>query len=196
MRSAALPFLLSGTLLLPLLPAQVCRITATALNQERRVIGGVNTECPTLLLHSAPFGNWGVTSNFGAALDGHQFDGWCHNTRICDNNGNCRTDCGDGWYEWNSCTDHSQFKAPNCTLYNAADCTQQVTSTGVNTHGSRTLDVPVSCPQDTRWRWDRRHRGMPARRHLLERTELHVALRTRPAHGATTWSRPCTFPRS
>jgi uncharacterized protein (TIGR03437 family) len=124
---------------------QVCRVSVSGINRNRRVIGGVNVECP-VTLHTVPFGNWGVTSNFGQKVNGNQFQGWCHDSFVCDNNGNCNTSCQDGWYEWNSCTDNSRYRAPNCTLYNTPDCTQQVSPTGVNVHGTRTVDVPVRCP--------------------------------------------------
>jgi uncharacterized protein (TIGR03437 family) len=125
--------------------AQVCRVTVSGLNRSRRVIGNVDTECPTSL-HTVPFGNYGVTSNYGTKINGNQFQGWCHDTRVCDNSGNCGTLCTDGWYEWNSCTDNPRYRAPNCTLYNAENCTQQVSTQGVNIHGTRTVDVPVRCP--------------------------------------------------
>jgi len=111
-------------------------------------VGPVDAECPNFL-HSAPFGNWGVTSNFGKKQDGHQFDGWCHDAYVCDNDGNCGTVCRDGWYEWNSCTSHPRFSAPNCSLYNTEDCASQVTGTGVNVYGAFELDIPVRCPLDT-----------------------------------------------
>lgn len=129
--------------------AQVCRLSAAGLNQSRRVTGQIHAECPDDIVHSAPFGNWGVTSNFGKKGDSHQFDGWCHNTRVCDNSGNCRTECVDGWYEWNSCTDHSLYRAPNCTLFNSADCMEQKTATGANVHGTTYVDIPVRCPFDS-----------------------------------------------
>jgi uncharacterized protein (TIGR03437 family) len=110
-------------------------------------MGPIHSECP-VSIHTPPFGNWGVTSNFGGKVDDHQFQGWCHNSQICDNDGNCRTDCRDGWYEWNSCTDIRLYQPPNCTLYNSENCTQQVSTTGVNIHGTRTVDVPVRCPAD------------------------------------------------
>lgn len=130
--------------------AQICRLSVSGLNRNRRVIGPVNTECPVspISLHSPPFGNWGVTSTFGPKVDGRQFEGWCHNTRACDNNGRCATYCVDGWYEWNSCTDAQQYRAPNATLYNAAMGTQQVTITGINIHGTKSVDILVSCPLD------------------------------------------------
>jgi uncharacterized protein (TIGR03437 family) len=111
-------------------------------------MGPVNAECP-FSLHSPPFGNWGVTSNFGQKFDGRQFEGWCHDTRICDNNGQCSVHCRDGWYEWNSCTDDARYRAPNLTLYNADGGTQQVTTTGLNVLGTRNIDIPVSCPVDS-----------------------------------------------
>ena len=140
---AALPFFLCD------LPAQVCRISASGLNRNRRVTGSINAECPPSFIHTSPFGNWGVTSNFGQKHDDHQFQGWCHDTLTCDNRGNCRTECRDGWYEWNSCTDASEFRAPNCTLYNDNNCTSQASPLGVNVHGTRTIDLSVRCPVDT-----------------------------------------------
>lgn len=127
---------------------QVCRLSVAGLNRNRRVTGPVSAECPGQPLHSAPFGNWGATSNYGPKLNGHQFDGWCHESRVCDNNGSCSTQCRDGWYEWNSCTSHAQFRAPNCTLYNDKDCTEQKTTEGVNVLGTVSVDVQVGCPVD------------------------------------------------
>ncbi|MBL8175808.1 MAG: hypothetical protein JNK48_14125 [Bryobacterales bacterium] len=125
--------------------AQVCRLSVAGLNRERKVMGPVSAECPDPL-HSAPFGNWGVTSNFGGKLNGRQFDGWCHDIRICENDGACRNVCRDGWYEWNSCTTNARFQPPNCTLYNAKDCTEQASTTGINVLGTQTADIAVSCP--------------------------------------------------
>lgn len=129
--------------------AQVCRLSVAGLNRDRRVEGDLSAECPNNPLHTAPFGNWGVTSNFGAKRDSHQFDGWCHDTRICDNNGECRNVCRDGWYEWNSCTTDARYKAPNCSLYNAKECTAQATTQGIGVHGTQTVEIPVRCPIDT-----------------------------------------------
>lgn len=126
----------------------MCRLSVAGLNQARRVTGAVHAECPSAL-HTPPFGNWGVTSNYGQKGDSHQFDGWCHNSRVCDNAGNCRLDCLDGWYEWNSCTDHPLYSAPNCSMYNASGCMEQQSTTGINVHGTKTVDVPVRCPIDT-----------------------------------------------
>ena len=130
------------------LTAQVCRLSVAGLNRERRVTGPISAECPNPL-HSAPFGNWGATSNFGPKLNGHQFDGWCHEMRVCDNTGACSTNCRDGWYEWNSCTTHVLYSPPNCSLYNAAECTEQVSTTGINVLGTQNVHLAVSCPRDT-----------------------------------------------
>ncbi|MEJ7608587.1 MAG: hypothetical protein WKF37_20530 [Bryobacteraceae bacterium] len=111
------------------LDGQVCRISTSGLNRSRQVTGQIHAECP-ITIHTVPFGNWGVTSNFGQKQNGHQFQDWCHDTPICDNNGNCRTECVDGWYEWNSCTDVSQFQAPNCTLYNGLNPNFETLSSG------------------------------------------------------------------
>jgi uncharacterized protein (TIGR03437 family) len=128
--------------------AQVCRLSVAGLNRARRAMGTIHAECPDRL-HSAPFGNWGVTSNFGHKLDGRQFEGWCHdNQEIVDNSGARRRACGDRWQEWNSCTDHDLFRAPNCSLYNSAECTEQVSTTGVNVLGTQFVDLPVGCPAD------------------------------------------------
>jgi len=128
--------------------AQTCTLSVTGLNRYRYVSGPVATECGNNL-HSAPFGNWGVTSTVGKKQDGHQFDGWCHDSWVCDNWGNCTTACQDGWYEWNSCTSVPRFAAPNCTLYNAASCTRQYTTQDIDNHGTVYLNIPTSCPMDT-----------------------------------------------
>jgi uncharacterized protein (TIGR03437 family) len=151
-RARSISYVTAGTFLLLFSHAafsQVCRISVAGLNQSRRVAGAIHAECPPDIVHSAPFGNWGVSSNFGQKGNSHQFDGWCHNSITCDSTGSCRVACTDGWYEWNSCTDHTLYRAPNCTLYNAAACTEQATSTGINVHGTKFVDMPVSCPKDS-----------------------------------------------
>ena|GEM_PF-1139661 len=130
-----------------LVSAQVCRLSVAGLNRNRQVLGPVNVECPGGV-HSAPFGNWGVTSNFGQSLDGHQFDGWCHDSEVVFNDGQARTACGSDWYQWNSCTSHPDFSSPNCTLFNSDECTTQKTTTGVNVLGTVSVEVPVGCPLD------------------------------------------------
>ena len=137
---------------------QVCSFSIAGLNRDRAVYGLVNAECPGSI-HTAPFGNWGASSPWGAKRNGNQFDGWCRNRWVCDNQGNCRTECTDGWYEWNSCTDDPKFRAPNCSLYNAASCMQQQSTTGVNVLGTYYGNVAASCPRDTDGDGDDRDAG-------------------------------------
>jgi len=60
-------------------------------NKARHVIGEVNAECPPSW-HSATWGNWGVSSNFGGLADSDQFRGF----HLSGTQG-----------QWNSCTrDH------------------------------------------------------------------------------------------
>ncbi|MEZ5353259.1 MAG: hypothetical protein R2762_11535 [Bryobacteraceae bacterium] len=144
-------FLLAATLALGAGAAasQTCRLSVAGLNRERRAMGDIAAECPGNPLHTAPFGNWGVSSNFGSPRDSHQFDGWCHDVRVCDNNNRCSNVCGDGWYEWNSCTTDPAYRAPNCDLFNDASCTAQRSTTGINVHGTVTVEIPVRCPIDS-----------------------------------------------
>lgn len=128
--------------------AQICSFSIAGLNRDRAVTGPVHAECSGSI-HSAPFGNWGASSPFGAKRNGHQFDGWCHYRWICDNYGSCTVDCTDKWYEWNSCTDQAQYKAPNCYLYNSANCTGQASTTDVNVLGTYYGAVQSSCPYDS-----------------------------------------------
>jgi hypothetical protein len=145
--SAAICILWIGFFASPL-AAQVCTLSITGLNRYRVVSGPVSAECGGDL-HSAPFGNWGVTSSVGKKQNSHQFDGWCHDSYVCDNYGSCRTKCRDGWYEWNSCTDHPRYAAPNCSLYNHESCGLQVSTQDIDIHGTKYLDVNTSCPLDT-----------------------------------------------
>ena len=144
-----------SVVLLGVLPANLsaqgfCHISYSGVNKNRKVMGPVSAECPDEG-HSVPFGNWGVTSNVGHKVDGHQFQGWCKDHWACDNNDECGRHCTDwrGWYEWNSCTTWSRWKPPNNTLYNSNAFTQQVTTRGTNTHGSTATYVYVSCPTDS-----------------------------------------------
>ena len=67
-----------------------CRVILDFLNQKRRVTGAIDAECPGVTLHSAPFGNWGVNSNYGWLRDENEFAGWERDS--------------DGTRHWNSCT--------------------------------------------------------------------------------------------
>jgi hypothetical protein len=128
-------FLLIATSSILSASSGTCWLSVAGLNQERFVWGPVNVECgwePGGCWHSAPWGNWGVTSNYGHKQDGTQFQGWK----------------GTGWKkEWNSCTDG--YSPPNCTYYNWNNCTQQRSFSGVNVHGTKGFGAWVNCPQDT-----------------------------------------------
>ena len=128
--------------------AQVCRISTSGLNRNRQVTGPVHAECRCRTYRSTRL-ETGVSLPISGRVNGHQFQGWCHDTRVCDNRGNCRTDCQDGWFEWNSCTDIDEYRPPNCTVYNDKNCTTQVSTLGQNVHGTRSIDVTVRCPTDT-----------------------------------------------
>ena len=171
--------------------AQVCRLSVAGLNRARRVMGPIAAECPGPgVIHTAPFGNWGVTSNFGRVQNGHQFQGWCHDTYVCDNEGNCRTDCDDGWYEWNGCTDHPRFRAPNCHLYNTVGCMEQVSTTGVNLLGTQVAEAPVRCPFDSDDDGIADQGGCRDLSVYSHGAKFHVALRTPSAR--TNSSKRCT----
>lgn len=136
----------------------ICSVRAAAFNKNRKVHGPIRVECGGEWPHTAPWGNWGVTSPFGVLEDGHQFDGWCKDRWVCDNYGNCKCDCGadpvqvlrgERWYQWNGCTADPKFKPRNCTLYNADDCTAQESTQGINKHGEVIFGVSVNCPYDS-----------------------------------------------
>lgn len=80
--------------------------------------------------HSPPFGNWGVTSNYGHKKDSDQFAGW---KRI------------DGKLQWNSCTTLGRFAPPNPDLYNYLNNTAQKTVLGATGLGTRTITYNLSC---------------------------------------------------
>ena len=131
--------------------AQICEVRYTTKNQSRYVTGPVNEECgwPDEL-HSAPFGNWGVDTEYSGRVDGHQFQGWCRYRRLTDNNGQSDMYCEDSWLQWHSCTsDLARFRAPNTDFFNAANGREQQTIGGTNGHGSGVIGLNVSCPVDT-----------------------------------------------
>ncbi len=84
--------------------------------------------CGVPIYHDPPYGNWGVSSNVGTPVDGDQFQGW---------------KAKDGHKQWNSCT--SEVPPPDCTHYNHASCTQQVTITGNNVYANMGIQYGVKC---------------------------------------------------
>lgn len=107
-----------------------CQVTYELVNYGRTVGGAPNTECHWP--HSVPFGNWGVVSNGGSQVDGHQFDGWCRSNWVLYPDGFQRQ-CSNTWYEWHSC--YNFAPPPNCNFYNTPSCTSQQTTQGENVHG-------------------------------------------------------------
>ena len=112
-----------------------CTVTLKGQNRNRTVAGAVNVECGAGI-HSAPFGNWGVSSNYGGRTDTDQFRGW---------------EDEDGpptKLQWNSCTTTvAQYHPPNCAYYNANGCTTQASSATV-THGVYSYRYAGNqCPQ-------------------------------------------------
>lgn len=110
-------------------PYATCVVRTEAYNNYRKVLAPnygvhITNECPGSI-HTAPWGNWGVSSNVGTKEDGDQFQGW-------------------NWdLEWNSCT--RDFPPPNCTYYNYMGCSQQSSATGNNFYGAVSQYIPVSC---------------------------------------------------
>ncbi len=92
---------------------QVCVVVVEGQNQKRTVAGAVNTECEDrtpVQWHDPPFGNWGVSSNYGSVTDTDQFRGWSHE------------DGPPTKRQWNSCTtERPKFAPPNPEFYNAPD---------------------------------------------------------------------------
>lgn len=78
--------------------AQVCVFSAQFTNHNRYVYRS-DEECPGF--HSAPWGNWGVSSNVGTKQDSYQFMGW---------KPDCNAPASGDLIEWNSCTD--SFRTP------------------------------------------------------------------------------------
>jgi len=114
--------------------AQQCMVQFDMENSDRHVYGEVAAECAGAWPHDPPWGNWGVDSNVGSRIDGHQFQG-IHLT--------------DQKYQWNSCT-QGTYEGPNSTYYNYPTSgpnawTEQFTYTGTNNYGGGYTYYNVSC---------------------------------------------------
>lgn len=101
----------SGILSAQVFGEEACVITLEGQNRNRTVAGAINVECGPFSIspeiHSAPFGNWGVSSNYSSRVqDTDQFRGWKHEDGPLTKR------------QWNSCTTAKiKFKAPNCEYY-------------------------------------------------------------------------------
>lgn len=102
-------------------PVLACHANWSLSNLNRQVYGELTQECgeydPPFFFHDAPFGNWGVYSNFSWSSNGDQFMGWHEDG---------------GQHHWNSCTDsNGSYAAPNSQYYNANNSTTQESSDAV-----------------------------------------------------------------
>ena len=141
---AVVPAILSWCLALaaaaagiPLLLAQnteeTCVIALKGQNQNRTVDGFIDAECEPVTLtqwHDPPWGNWGVSSNYGRKNDTDQFKGWKPKG---------------SQHHWNSCTAWAQYAPPNSDYYNSSDHRSQE-SDDTATHGVMEIRQTVSCP--------------------------------------------------
>ena len=130
----------------------ICEVQFSVLNTDRYVYGPVAAECAQGIWpvqHSRPFGNWGVKTETTDKEDGRQFEGWCHNRYLCDNNDDCKRHCTDEWYEWNSCTFHEWSPQSGSDFYNYNNETQQRSTRGPNHHGGGGFRLSASCPYDS-----------------------------------------------
>ena len=87
-----------------------CVVTLEGQNRNRTVDGSIHLECGAGI-HSPPFGNWGVRSNYGGITDTDQFRGW----KWEDGPSTKR--------QWNSCT--TLYPPPDCGKYNDSACMTQ-----------------------------------------------------------------------
>lgn len=115
-----------------------CIVTLEGQNRNRTVAGAVNEECDDVNYitqwHDPPWGNWGVSSNYGKVTNGDQFLGWKQKG---------------SQKQWNSCTtERAKFSAPNCEYYRRPGCATQW-SNDIVTHGRisyRISSVPCQNP--------------------------------------------------
>ena len=119
-------------------PSDYCVFTYSGENRDRTInaSGYIRVECGDELWHTAPFGNWGVTSNYGKVKDSNQFPGWKEGTA---------TGSGEKIRQWNSCTSHPSWPQGDSDYYNAEGSTSQRTVLGTATHGSRQYRKPIPC---------------------------------------------------
>lgn len=119
-------------------PSDSCLITYGGENRDRTIGTNayISAECPGDWPHTAPFGNWGVTSNYGHARDANQFAGWEEGTIA----GTTRPN-----WQWNSCTIHPDFSPPNTEFYNDNEARSQRTTRDIESHGERIHRVILPC---------------------------------------------------
>lgn len=110
-------------------PGDHCIVTYTGQNQNRTIAADseIAAECGGGW-HTAPYGNWGVTSNYGHVQDSVQFPGH-HPGRA--------TATQRRIWEWNSCP--VLYPEPN----------GQRSTRGVATHGARIHRIALGCGGDS-----------------------------------------------
>ncbi len=113
------------------------------LKNALRVVRSPNLtqECPGSG-HSAPFGNWGVDSDWGQPVDGNQFQGWKKEFSLATLSYN---------WQWNTCTSNqTEYPVGDCQYYNYDDCTAQLTTEGEDqfSEGTSSKSIFVSCPKE------------------------------------------------
>jgi hypothetical protein len=81
----------------PALAQSQCVINVKMVNHNRYAY---ETEEECSILHTRPWGNWGVSSNVGSKQDADQFKGW-------------RQPCSGVKVEWNSCSTNSRYRSPS-----------------------------------------------------------------------------------
>lgn len=130
--SALLVLLLiaGGTLLAQ---SETCIVVIEGQNRNRTVDGTITAECAPVRYpvqwHDPPWGNWGVSSNYGRKSDTDQFKGW---------------ELKDGKDQWNSCT-VGRFAPPHEEFYRAPDHRSQW-SESIVTHGRKGVRNDILCP--------------------------------------------------
>lgn len=106
------------------------------INAARHVVGEVNAECPPSW-HSAGWGNWGVSSNWGGVNNTDQFRGW-------------KPEGSQG--QWNSCTQDHIRDTDNIWYNhdhngNGLGDDQYIDTAWIYTGGQ--IDMFADCPMDT-----------------------------------------------
>ena len=132
---------------LPLAHAQVCRLSIAGLNQARRVPVRSARNAPSPV-HSTPFGNWGVTSNYGQK--GYSISSTAGATTCASATTPARASrsARTAGTSGTAAPTIPLYTAPNCSLYNAAGAPQQTTTGSMSTarrpSTSRALSVDTN----------------------------------------------------
>lgn len=117
---------------------EACTVVIEGQNRNRTVDGRIDAECRPVVYptqwHDPPWGNWGVSSNYGRKRDTDQFKGWKPK---------------DGKYQWNSCTVRANYFPPHRDFYSPPDYRSQ-RSPSIVTHGKMGIRNDLLCPINDR----------------------------------------------